>query len=289
MPVDPGNLLILAEIAGRPLVGAPGCARSPKENGFDWVLQRLLAGLDVTPDDIAGLGVGGLLMEIVSRPAPRLAPAERPAGERRVGAVVLAAGRGTRMATENKLLADVGGRPLVAHAVAAAAAGGCGPVVVVTGHAAPAVRAALAGHDVAFVHNGDYAEGMSTSLKAGLAALPDDVEAVVVLLGDMPAVDGGLVARLVAAYEPARGQLIAVPVAGGRRGNPVLIARRFFAELKTVRGDVGAREVIRAYPEAVVEVAADAAALIDLDTPEALARFRADGAGRGGGAAEGGH
>ena len=71
MPVDPGNLLLIAQAQGRPVLGAPGCARSPKENGFDWVLQRLLAALPVTRADIAALGVGGLLMEIVSRGQPR--------------------------------------------------------------------------------------------------------------------------------------------------------------------------------------------------------------------------
>jgi molybdenum cofactor cytidylyltransferase len=71
MPVDPGNLLLVGSLGGKPVIGAPGCARSPKENGFDWVLQRLLAGLPVTRDDIMALGVGGLLMEIVSRPQPR--------------------------------------------------------------------------------------------------------------------------------------------------------------------------------------------------------------------------
>ena len=72
MPVDPGNLLLLGSDAdGKPIIGAPGCARSPKENGFDWVLQRLLAGLPITGHDVTGLGVGGLLMEIVSRPQPR--------------------------------------------------------------------------------------------------------------------------------------------------------------------------------------------------------------------------
>lgn len=271
MPVDPGNLLVLGDIAGKPVLGAPGCARSPKENGFDWVLQRLLAGLDVGAADIAGMGVGGLLMDIVARGAPQAPPEPLPVAAPRVGAIVLAAGRGTRMAGGVKQTAEVAGSPLVAHAVAAARDGGCAPIVVVTGHAAPAVRAALAEADVTFVHNGDYAEGMATSLKAGLAALPADRDAVVVLLADMPGVTGALVEKLIAAYDPLAGRLIAVPVAGGRRGNPVLIARRFFDELKTLSGDIGARDVIRAYPEAVAEVAADAAALTDLDTPEALA------------------
>jgi molybdenum cofactor cytidylyltransferase len=71
MPVDPGNLLLVGSRAGVPVIGAPGCARSPKENGFDWILHRLLADLPVTRADIVALGVGGLLMEIVSRPQPR--------------------------------------------------------------------------------------------------------------------------------------------------------------------------------------------------------------------------
>ncbi|MCP8940452.1 molybdopterin-binding protein [Alsobacter sp. SYSU M60028] len=81
MPVDPGNLLLLGEVAGKRVLGAPGCARSPKENGFDWVLQRLLAGLPVTGDDIAGMGVGGLLMEIVQRGQPREHGAPDTAGD----------------------------------------------------------------------------------------------------------------------------------------------------------------------------------------------------------------
>src|ERR1700732_4539813 len=88
MPVDPGNLLLVASAKGRPVLGAPGCARSPKENGFDWVLTRLLCGLPVTRHDITGMGVGGLLMEIVTRPQPRTLAAK--AG-RRLAAIVLAA------------------------------------------------------------------------------------------------------------------------------------------------------------------------------------------------------
>ena len=79
MPVDPGNLMLIASAAGHPVLGAPGCARSPKENGFDWVLARLLCGLPVTRHDIMGMGVGGLLMEIVTRPQPRAERARAPA------------------------------------------------------------------------------------------------------------------------------------------------------------------------------------------------------------------
>src|SRR5204862_2840488 len=104
MPVDPGNLMLIGQVAGRPVIGAPGCARSPKENGFDWILMRMLAGLKVPRTAIAGLGVGGLLMEIVTRPQPRDEPVA--ASGRRIAAVVLAAGRSTRMGPSNKLLAE---------------------------------------------------------------------------------------------------------------------------------------------------------------------------------------
>src|SRR6185437_12547278 len=91
MPVDPGNLLLIGSAKDVPVLGAPGCARSPVENGFDWVLMRLLAGLPVSRADITAMGVGGLLMEIVTRPQPRAKPESE--GNRKVAAIILAAGR----------------------------------------------------------------------------------------------------------------------------------------------------------------------------------------------------
>ncbi len=151
MPVDPGNLLMIGDAAGHPVLGAPGCARSPKENGFDWVLMRLLAGLPVTREDITGLGVGGLLMEIVTRPQPREEPA--PENGRNIAALVLAAGRSSRMGGPNKLLEKIAGRPLVRIVAEAALASRARPVIVVTGHQRERVEAALAGLPVTFVHN----------------------------------------------------------------------------------------------------------------------------------------
>ncbi|HLY56627.1 MAG TPA: NTP transferase domain-containing protein, partial [Stellaceae bacterium] len=128
MPVDPGNLLLLAEIGAVPVLGMPGCARSPKLNGFDWVLERLVADLPVGPEEIAGMGVGGLLGEIPSRGLPREA-AGRPAVPR-VAAIVLAAGRSSRMGS-NKLLIEIDGRALVERAVDAALASRASSVIVV--------------------------------------------------------------------------------------------------------------------------------------------------------------
>ena len=194
---------------GQPVLGAPGCARSPKENGFDWVLMRLLAGLPVSRADITGMGVGGLLMEIVTRPQPRGEPA--PEKGRRIAAIVLAAGRSTRMGGINKLLAEIGGKPLVRIAAEQALASRAKPVIVVTGHQREQVEAALAGLPVRFVHNPDFAEGLGTSLKAGIAAVPADADGAIVCLGDMPQVDAALIDQLIAAFDPERGALVVVP------------------------------------------------------------------------------
>jgi molybdenum cofactor cytidylyltransferase len=275
MPVDPGNLMLIGHVKGQPILGAPGCARSPKENGFDWILMRLLAGLPVSREDVTGLGVGGLLMEIVTRPQPRAEP--EPEKGRRIAAIVLAAGRSTRMGGPNKLLAEISGKPLVRIAVEQALASRARPVIVVTGHQRDKVEAALAGLDVRFVHNPNFADGLSTSVKAGLAALPAEADGAIVCLGDMPQVTAPLIDKLTAAFDPEKGALVVIPVIDGKRGNPVVWARRFFPELMAIDGDIGARHLIGRYPEAVAEVAlTDTAALVDVDTPDALVKVKAE-------------
>jgi molybdenum cofactor cytidylyltransferase len=275
MPVDPGNLLLVARAHGRPVLGAPGCARSPKENGFDWILMRLLAGIDVPRAAITGMGVGGLLMEIVTRPQPREEPSA--AGGRRIAAVVLAAGRSTRMGGPNKLLERLGGRPLARIAAEEALASRASEVIVVTGHQRREVEKALAGLPVRIVHNPDFAEGLGTSLKAGIMAVPADADGAIVCLGDMPQVDASLIDRLIGAFDPERGALVVVPTFQGKRGNPVLWARRFFPDLMTIEGDVGARHLIGRYGEAAVEIPVDGkGAFVDVDTPQALVALKAE-------------
>jgi molybdenum cofactor cytidylyltransferase len=275
MPVDPGNLMLIGAAGGHPVIGAPGCARSPKENGFDWVLMRLLAGLPVQRSDVTAMGVGGLLMEIVTRPQPR---EESVKGEaRRIAAIVLAAGRSTRMEGANKLLAEIGGKPLVRISTEQALASRAQPVIVVTGHQREEVERALKGLNVTLVHNPDFARGLSTSLKTGLAAVPPEADGVIVCLGDMPQVSASLIDQLVAAFDPERGALVVMPTIDGQRGNPIVWSRRFFHELEALEGDVGARHLIARYPEAIVEVpVTDRAALVDVDTPDALSRVKAE-------------
>lgn len=171
MPVDPGNLFVLGERRGKPVLGAPGCARSPKANGFDWVLDRMSAGIKVTGDDIAAMGVGGLLMEIPSRPEPR-EPVPVPLHPQ-VHVVLLAAGRSSRMGGPNKLVALFEGKPLVRRTAERAIASKASGIVVVTGHQNERVHAALAGLQLDTIENPNFAEGLSSSLKAGVARICD--------------------------------------------------------------------------------------------------------------------
>ncbi len=279
MPVDPGNLILLAHLGDTPVLGLPGCARSPKLNGFDWVLQRLIADLPVTARDVMRMGAGGLLKEIGLRPLPRAAAVEPPPTlaprAPRIAAVVLAAGQSRRMGARNKLLAEVDGRAMVKGVLEGVLASMADPVVVVTGHEREGVEAALADLKGEFVHNPDYGAGLSTSLHRGLGALPGDADGVVVCLGDMPRVGPAVIDRLIAAFNPLEGRAICVPTWDGKRGNPVLFALRFAAEIQEIAGDVGARHLMGEYPELVCEVAMDevdpgAGVLLDVDTPEAL-------------------
>lgn len=276
MPVDPGNLLFVAEHGGRPVIGLPGCARSPALNGADWVLERLAAGLPVGDADIAAMGVGGLLKEIPARPQPRTG--RPPAGGRpRVAALVLAAGAARRMRGRDKLLEPVGGRPVLRAVAEAAAASRADEVVVVVPPGAEARRAAIAGLGVAIVEATDWAEGMAASLRAGLATVAERSDAVVVLLADMPEIGAEDIDRLIAAFDPDEGREIARAVAGdGTPGHPVLFGRRFFESLGALRGDRGAREILAEAGDFIVEVPTGGRrALTDLDTPEAWDAWRA--------------
>ncbi len=281
MPVDPGNLLLLGHIDGRVVLGLPGCARSPKVNGFDWVLERLVAGLPVGSEEIMRMGSGGLLAEIPSRPLPRAEAKppsakakERPPGPR-IGALLLAAGQSRRMGGPNKLLAEIDGVPMVARVAQRLLASRARPIVAVLGNRADEIDAALGRLPVERVRNPDFAAGLSTSLKCGLAALPADLDGVLVCLGDMPLVSGRHLDRLTAAFNPLEGRAIIVPTRRGKRGNPVLWAKRFFPEMAQIAGDVGARHLIGEHAELVAEVEMDDdAILVDIDTPEALAALR---------------
>ncbi len=198
------------------------------------------------------------------------------AGEKQtgqIGAVVLAAGRSRRMAPHNKLLvADRTGKAMIARVVDNVLSSNARPVLVVIGHQAEQIQHALGGRPVRYVHAADYAQGLAASLKAGIAAVPEECSAALVFLGDMPLVTGRMIDRLLSAYDPDEGRLIVLPTFRGKQGNPMLWDRRFFPEiLQQITGDSGARFLLGKHLEAVAEVEmADDAVLRDFDTTESL-------------------
>jgi molybdenum cofactor cytidylyltransferase len=194
----------------------------------------------------------------------------------RIAGLVLAGGLSSRMAPRNKLLENVGGETMVRRVAAVALAGGAEPVVVVTGHEAASVAAALRGLAVTIVANPEYADGLSTSLRAGLRALPAGIDGALILLGDMPGVETSVLTALAAAFTgPAA---ICVPVRHGRRGNPVLWGSAYFAEMMQLTGDGGAKPLMALHREHLVEVAVATDCIFeDVDAPEDLARLKRSG------------
>lgn len=274
MPVDPGNLICLGAIGPVPALVLPGCARSPKLNGIDWVLSRLFAGVPVTGVTLAAMGVGGLLKDTPTRPLPRAkatAPAVAPAFT--IAAILLAAGRSSRMGARHKLLIPgQDGTPMVARIADTLLATPLRPIIAVLGHRAPEVDAALGPRPITRIEAPDYRSGLSASLRAGIAALPPDTQAALVVLGDMPLVTPATIARLLAAYDPEEGRLIVAPTHDGQLGNPVLWDRRFFPDILALQGDRGARSLLDRHAEHLATVPMDDDAVLrDIDTPEQLA------------------
>jgi molybdenum cofactor cytidylyltransferase len=270
MPVDPGNLLVLGKIGATPVLGAPGCARSPKENGFDWVLDRLIAGEEVGALEIRAMGVGGLLVEIPSRPQPREIASDRRA---EVAAVLLAAGTASRIGGgRHKLLAEFDGVALVRRLAQAACDSDIADLVVVTGHRAAEIEAALAGLPAETAHNPDFATGMASSLIAGFASkAAAQADGILVMLADMPAVTAADLNVLIEAFRAAGGQAIVRAVAGGAPGNPVILPSVLRDAVMRLEGDVGARHLIDSAGLPVVEVEIGESARLDVDTVEAVA------------------
>jgi len=183
------------------------------------------------------------------------------------------------MGAANKLLADVAGKAMVRCVAEAALQSKASPVIVVTGHQAAEVRAALAGLEVVFIDNPDFAVGLSSSLGAGIKAVPPSAGGALVLLGDMPRITAVHLDRLIAAFLDRGGGSIIVPTHAGRRGNPVLWPRAFFGEMLQLGGDAGAKRLLQVHADQVREVGFGTDAIfLDVDTPEALAKARAEGA-----------
>ena len=187
--------------------------------------------------------------------------------------VILAGGSSSRLGRPKQLL-SLGERPVLAHTLAHALAADLDGVIVVLGYEATTVQARIDFAGAQVVINDDYREGQSTSLRAGLAALPPDADAALFILGDQPLIGATVHDALIAARR-ATGAPIVMPTYEGVRGNPVLIASALFPELAGVTGDQGARGVIRAHKDAVHEVPIPGPPPTDdLDTEEDYAQLQ---------------
>lgn len=273
LPVDPGNLLCIGRLHNQIIIGLPGCARSPKLNGFDWILDRLFAGLPLTSDLCAAMGVGGLLDETPERPSPRrLAdriPAEKP---QIIGAVLLAAGTSKRMGSVNKLLLDDGKGALVLQTAQSLTASGLADTLVVLGHDADRIAEVLKPLGHPMLYNPHHLSGMASSIRAGLALAPVEWDGAFVALGDMPYVKPSTLTAMIKAFKPELGHDVVVPTCNGKRGNPVLWGRRHWTKFLDISGDMGGKFLLDAIENSCVEIdVADPAIHTDIDTPKAWA------------------
>ncbi len=198
-------------------------------------------------------------------------PSKKP-----VWGVILAAGLSTRFpGGRTKQLLDFLGEPMVRRTAENALASRLSGVIAVVGHRAAEVRAALAGLAVEIADNPDFAGGLSTSVRAGLARVPPEAAAALFVPADQPLAGPDLLDRLIAAYRETGGPIVE-PSFAGRRGSPVLLDRSLFAELAALTGDVGGRALVARHPERVVRVPLDdGTPLLDADSEEAYRRLLA--------------
>ncbi len=284
MPVDPGNLLLLGCLRDKLVIGLPGCTRSPKLNGFDFVLDRLLADIPVTASDIMDMGAGGLLKEIPSRPHPRNQERKATAAKgKSVAVLILAAGQSRRMGRKNKLLAEIDGKAMLRHTAETALKSKAAKVFGVSGHDKEKIETLFNNLKITSFHNPDFAEGLSSSLKTGFRALADEYDGILVCLGDMPLVSSNLFDDLIDAFDVEEGRAIIVPTFQGKRGNPVLIGSQFKNDILTLTGDIGAKSLIAENETYVFNVEADKDSIFtdidisiftDIDTPDALSALQ---------------
>ena len=195
----------------------------------------------------------------------------------KIAAVILAAGTASRFRAAagddvaTKLVAELNGKPLIRHVVEAVMQSRAAPIIVVTGHAEMEVRAALKGLGLIYVRNDDYQTGIASSVKCGIASVPDECDGAFVLLGDMPKVSGTLLNELMQAFDEHSSVRAVVPLHNNQRGNPALISRALFGDVKSLQGDIGAKALLKAAGEGVLEVPITSDAVtFDVDTPDLL-------------------
>ena len=276
LAVDPGNLLLIGKIGSTTIIGMPGCARSPKLNGFDWVLQLLMANIPISKEELADMGAGGLLMEIASRPLPRALAKSAKKREKKIMGIILAAGNSTRMGKDNKLLRNVGGASLVRNTAIEMLSSDLDCCSIVLGYQSDKVAAVIKDLSINLILNPLWEEGQASSLKAALNSLDTSYSDLLVMLGDLPGVTSKHINKIIEEHllTNNRKSKITIPSFNGRKGNPVIWGRSFFPDLSNLQGDVGGRALFSQHPAAINLLdMEDPAVVTDTDTPEDFENF----------------
>ena len=276
LAVDPGNLLLVGKIGKTTIIGMPGCARSPKLNGFDWVLQLLMADIPVVKEELAEMGAGGLLMEIASRPLPRALAKNVNKQEKKIMGVILAAGNSTRMGKDNKLLRNIGDAPLIRNLAIEILKSDLDSCSIVLGYQSDKVADVIKDLNVNLILNPLWKEGQASSLRAAINTLDSTYSDLLIMLGDLPGIKSSHINSIIEEHllTDNRKSKITIPSFKGQKGNPVIWGRSFFHDLSNLEGDVGGRTLFSEHPAAInILEMNDPWVVKDADTPEDFENF----------------
>ncbi len=279
LAVDPGNLLLVGKIGETTIIGMPGCARSSKLNGFDWVLQLLMADIPVVKEELAEMGAGGLLMEIASRPLPRALAKSVNKREKKIMGIILAAGNSRRMGKDNKLLKNIDGAPLIRNIALEITKSDLDSCSIVLGYQSDKVADVIKDLNINLILNPLWKEGQASSLKAALNSLTSSYSDLLVMLGDLPGIKSGHINRIIEGHLSSenRRSKITIPSFKGEKGNPVIWGESFFHDLSNLEGDVGGRVLFDQHPAAInLIVMDDPGVVTDTDTPEDFRSYLAN-------------
>ena len=276
LAVDPGNLLLIGKVGNTTVIGMPGCARSPKLNGFDWVLQLLMADIPINREELADMGAGGLLMEIASRPLPRALAKSVSKRETKVMGVILAAGNSTRMGKDNKLLRNIGDAPLIRNTAIEMLKSDLDSCSIVLGYQSDKVADVIKDLNVNLILNPSWKEGQASSLRAAINTLDSTYSDLLIMLGDLPGIKSSHINSIIEEHllTDNRKSKITIPSFKGQKGNPVIWGRSFFHDLSNLEGDVGGRTLFSEHPAAInILEMNDPWVVKDADTPEDFENF----------------
>jgi len=269
MPVDPGNLLLLGKIKNTHVIGLPGCARSPSLNGFDWVLEKVISGTNITKLNISNMGVGGLLKTLNIR-----AKSEKESKSYNITNIILAAGQSKRMREMNKLLIKIDNQTMIEKIVDISLKSSANNTIVVLGYENDILQRILDNKKITTIVNKEYLKGQSSSLQLGISALPEDCDAALIMLGDMPNINSRLINQLIENYNPNDNKSIIIPTYKNKKGNPVLIDREFFPDILSIKGDKGAKDIIKVNKNYIKELPQKNSTIVeDIDTKDDLANY----------------